>query len=182
MVPDVRRSETADAEPAFLQPGGGADLNGRQSAGHAVWRSQADRSAAVAQARIDIPDQKLTMNWSLRRNTNPAIEVSHTIELMFTTPPGFAHGGIASIAGMSIRRGKAGEATTLVGTAVELSNGLFVFGVAGGADQALRTIELFGSDGWIDIGVGYKDGQRAVLTVHTGDVGTRALKAALASP
>src|SRR5262249_12640974 len=34
-------------------------------------------------ADVEIPERKLAMTWSLRRNTDPGLPASHTVEIMF---------------------------------------------------------------------------------------------------
>ena len=54
----------------------------------------------AVRAEIEIPEPKVTVKWSLRRNTDKALPASHTIEIMFSLPPDFPNGGISNIAGI----------------------------------------------------------------------------------
>jgi hypothetical protein len=179
MVPEARR-EPAATERAFLQEVDAAGPHGSRHDGRSVWRAQLRASEAAAEADIEFPEQSLAMRWSLRRNSNPALEVSHTIELSFRVAPGFAHEGIASVTGISTRRDEQGEGTALAGAAVELSNGLFVFGLSAAEGDRRRNFQLLGDNAWIEIAIDYKDGRHAVLAIRKGDPGTRAVQAALA--
>jgi hypothetical protein len=52
---------------------------------------------------IEIPEQKISARWALGRNDDKALPASHTVELMFTLPPDFPHGGITNIPGVLMK-------------------------------------------------------------------------------
>ena len=56
----------------------------------------------IVQAR-EIPERRTTMTWLLRRNVDYALAASHTVEIVFNLPAGFAGGGIASVPGIMMK-------------------------------------------------------------------------------
>src|SRR5262249_5434091 len=83
---------------------------GNRYLGSAVWRiesvtpSPGQPPDLAIRADIEIPKQKMSMRWTLRRNNDKALPASHTVEVMFTLPPNFAHGGITSIPGVLMKQ------------------------------------------------------------------------------
>ena len=64
------------------------------------------------------------MTWSLRRNTDPALPASHTIEIMFKLPTDFAGGGISNVPGMLMKQAEQTRGVPLAGMAVKVTNGI----------------------------------------------------------
>ena len=50
-------------------------------------------------ADAEIPERRMTVAWSLRRNTDKALPASHTMEIKFNVPADFPGGGIANVPG-----------------------------------------------------------------------------------
>jgi hypothetical protein len=61
----------------------------------------------AVRADIDMPDRKISMTWTLRRDTESDSISSHTIEMMFKLPPDFAGSGILSVPGFWMKEGAA---------------------------------------------------------------------------
>src|ERR1700761_2421598 len=84
------------------------DSKGQQYAGSVVWRTEpvkanGNQPAGIAvRADIDIPDRKLKMTMSFRRNTDASLPASHVVELIFK-PQDFAGGGVTSVPGMLMK-------------------------------------------------------------------------------
>jgi hypothetical protein len=55
---------------------------------------------SAARADIEIPALNISIRWSLRRNDDRRLPASHTVEIVFTLPPDFPHGGISNVPGM----------------------------------------------------------------------------------
>ena len=74
------------------------DPKGKRFVGSAIWRTETvspgpGQPAELAiRADVEIPDRKLTMTWSLRRNTDQSLPASHTVEIMFRLPTGLPAG------------------------------------------------------------------------------------------
>src|SRR4029077_157635 len=73
------------------------EFSGRQFAGSVVWHTDSIIPAAgqppalAVRADIEIPDLEMTVRTELRRNDDDTMPASHTVELVFTLPPDFAH-------------------------------------------------------------------------------------------
>ncbi len=73
---------------------------GKQSVGTVVWRTEEVKGAAGqrpdigVRADIEIPDRKIKMTLTIRRNNDASLPASHTAELTFTLPPDFGRDGV----------------------------------------------------------------------------------------
>jgi hypothetical protein len=71
---------------------------GTQFVGSAVWRTErvaagpGQQPDVVVRAEIEIPELKVQVRLSLRRNDDKQLPASHKLEIVFTVPPDFPHG------------------------------------------------------------------------------------------
>jgi clan AA aspartic protease (TIGR02281 family) len=164
-----------------------ANPNGSQFGGSAVWRTERERvfpdqkSDVVVRADIEIPEQKLSARLSLRRNEDKQLPASHTIEIAFTLPPDFAHGGISNIPGVLMKQGETTRGVPLNGVAVKVTTKFFLIGLSNVDTDMRRNIQLLRERSWIDIPVVYGDGRRAIIAIEKGTPGERAFTEAFAA-
>jgi hypothetical protein len=156
------------------------DAAGKRYVGTAVWRLESIPPAAgkppdlAIRADIDIPDQKITARWSLRRNDDKTLPASHTVEVMFTLPPDFPHKGITSIPGVLMKQSESTRGVPLAGLAVKVTNNFFLIGLSSVEGDRARNIQLLKERGWFDIPLVYEDGRRAIIAIEKGTPGERA--------
>ena len=161
--------------------------NGTQFVGSAVWRTErvspgpGQKPDLVVRAEIDIPEQKISIRWSLRRNDDKQGPTSHTIEIMFTLPPDFSHGGISSIPGVLMKQGETTRGIPLNGIGVKVTANVFLIGLSSVDADMLRNLQLLKERSWFDIPVVYGDGKRAIIAIEKGTPGERAFTEAFAA-
>src|SRR4029077_9997022 len=95
----------------------------------------------AVRADVEIPERHITMTWSLRRNTDPALPASHTIEILFNLPADFPGGGIANVPGISMKQSEQARGTPLAGLAVKVTNGFFLIGLSAVETDQQRNIQ-----------------------------------------
>src|SRR5207302_129065 len=72
-----------------------ADPNGKRFVGSAIWRTEMVTPAPgqpaelAIRADVEVPERKLAMTWSLRRNTDKSLPATHTVEINFKLPADF---------------------------------------------------------------------------------------------
>lgn len=160
---------------------------GKRFVGSVVWRTEAVPPApgqppdVAVRADIEIPEQKLSARWSLRRNNDKALPASHTVEVMFTLPPDFAHGGITNIPGVLMKQNESTRGVPLAGLAVKVTNGFFLIGLSAVDTDVQRNLQLLKDKPWFDIPVVYNNGGRAILAMEKGPPGDRAFADAFAA-
>ena len=189
-VGDPRQSGTptaAVAQRVVLYEEDPADPAGKQYVGSAVWRSETvspgpgQPPEMAVRADIEIPERKIVMKWSLRRNNDKALPASHTIEIMFTLPADFSHGGIQNIPGILMKQAEQTRGVPLAGLAVKVTTNFFLIGLSSVESDMQRNVQLLKERTWFDVPIVYNDGRRAILAVEKGNPGERTFNDAFAA-
>jgi hypothetical protein len=160
------------------------DPQGKRYVGSAIWRTETVSPGPglapelAIRADIEIPERKLRMTWSLRRNTDKALPASHTIEIMFTLPADFAEGGIGNVPGVLMKQNEQARGVPLAGLAVKVTNGYFLIGLSAVDVDVQRNVQLLKERDWFDIPVVYTTGKRAILAMEKGTPGARTFEEA----
>ena len=160
---------------------------GKQYVGSAVWRTETVSPGSglapelEVRADLTIPERKMIVTWTLRRNTDQALPASHTIEIMFNLPPDFAGSGIANVPGVLMKDSEQARGVPLAGLAVKVTNGFFLIGLSAVDADVQRNMDLLKSRPWFDIPIVYNNGGRAILALEKGPPGDRAFAEAFAA-
>ena len=160
------------------------DPKGKRYVGSAVWRTETVSPGPglapelAIRADVDIPERRMRMVWSLRRNTDKALPASHTLEIMFTLPADFADGGISNVPGVLMKQNEQARGVPLAGLAVKVTNGYFLIGLSAVDIDKQRNIQLLKERDWFDIPIVYTNNKRAILAVEKGTPGRRAFEEA----
>jgi hypothetical protein len=160
------------------------DPQGKRYVGSALWRTETVSPGPglapelAVRADIEIPERKLRMTWSLRRNTDKALPASHTIEILFTLPADFPEGGIGNVPGVLMKQNEQARGVPLAGLAVKVTNGYFLIGLSAVEADQQRNIQLLKERDWFDVPVVYTTGKRAILAMEKGTPGARAFEEA----
>jgi hypothetical protein len=183
--PDAANAPAAAvAQKVVLYDEDSSDPQGKRYVGSALWRTETVSPGPglapelAIRADIEIPERKLRMTWSLRRNTDKALPASHTIEVMFTLPTDFQEGGIGNVPGVLMKQNEQARGVPLAGLAVKVTNGYFLIGLSAVDVDVQRNIQLLKERDWFDIPVVYTNGKRAILAMEKGTPGTRAFEEA----
>jgi mono/diheme cytochrome c family protein len=160
---------------------------GKRFVGSVVWRTETVSRGAnqpadvVVRADIEIPDRKMTMRWTLQRNAETSLPASHTVEVVFTLPPDFAHGGIQNVPGVLMKDSEKARGTLLAGLSVKVTDGYFLIGLSAVEPEMKQNLELLKGRPWLEVPIVYTDGRRAILAVEKGNPGDRAFNDAFAA-
>jgi hypothetical protein len=183
--------QTAAAPPAGTQPGvtaaqkvvlyeeDPADPNGKRFVGSAIWRTETvtpgpgQPPELAIRADVEVPERKLAMTWSLRRNTDKGLPATHTVEIMFKVPPDFPSGGISNVPGILMKQAEQTRGVPLAGLAVKVTPGFYLIGLSNADSDKDRNIQLLKERSWFDIPVVYNNNRRAILALEKGTPGER---------
>jgi hypothetical protein len=163
------------------------DPQGKRLLGTAVWRTEMmapapGRPAELAvRADVDIPERKMTMTWSLRRNADASLPASHTIEIMFNLPQDAPSGGVQNVPGVLMKQAEQTRGVPLAGLAVKVTPGFFLIGLSALEADMQRNIQLLKERAWFDIPMVYANNRRAILAMEKGTPGERAFSDAFAA-
>ncbi len=160
---------------------------GKRYVGTAIWTTEQVASGPgqppdiAVRAEIEIPEPKITVQWSLRRNTDKALPASHTIEIVFSLPPDFPNGSVSNIPGVLMKQAEQTRGVPLAGLAVKVTDGFFLIGLSSAATDVKRNIQLLKERAWVDMPVVYSNGRRAIVAIEKGTPGERAFAEAFAA-
>ncbi len=163
------------------------DPQGKRSVGSAIWRTEMTQAAPgrpaelMVKADIEIPDRRMTVTWSLRRNTDQSLPASHTIEIVFNMPADSPAGGVQNVPGVLMKQAEQTRGVPLSGLAVKVTPGFFLIGLSAVEADMQRNIQLLKERAWFDIPIVYNNNRRAILAVEKGTPGERAFNDAFAA-
>ncbi len=161
--------------------------DGKRFAGSVIWRNETVSPGPglapelAVRADVEIPERHLTMTWSLRRNSDPALQASHTIEIKFELPPDFTGGGVSNMPGILMKDSEEVRGMPLAGVGVKVTNRYFIIGLNATDADVQRNVQLLKTHEWFDIPIVYGNGSRALLTMEKGAPGDRAFAEAFAA-
>jgi len=152
---------------------------GNRYVGSAIWRTETvspgpGMSPELAvRADVEIPERRLAMTMSIRRNTDQALPASHTVEIIFNVPADFPFGGVANVPGLLMKEAEQSRGAPLTGLAVKVTTGFFLIGLSATEADLQRNMQLLKERGWFDIPMVYNNGRRAILAIEKGTPGER---------
>jgi hypothetical protein len=156
------------------------DPAGKRFVGSAIWRTETISPGPglppelAIRADVEIPERRIAMTWSLRRNSDPGLPASHTVEIMFKLPTDFASGGVSNVPGILMKQAEQSRGVPLAGLAVKVTNGFFLIGLSSVDADKERNVSLLKERSWFDIPVVYNNNRRAILALEKGTPGERA--------
>jgi hypothetical protein len=175
---DPTAQRVVPAQRVVLYEEDPADPNGKSYIGWAIWRTKTfslgpgEAPERAVLAEVEIPERRLAMTLSMRRNTDKALPASHTMEIMFNVPTDFPFGGISNVPGILLKEAEMTRGAPLSGLSVE--SNFFLLGLSAVESEKARNLQLLRERGWFDIPIVYKNGRRAIVAIEKGDPGERA--------
>jgi len=176
----VTQGGAAVAQRVVLYEEDPSDPQGKRFVGSAIWRTESvspgpGLPAEIAvRADVEIPERRIAMTWSLRRNSDPNLPASHTVEIMFRLPQDFPSGGVSNVPGILMKQAEQSRGTPLSGLAVKVTTGFFLIGLSSTEADRERNVQLLKERAWFDIPVVYNNNRRAILALEKGTPGERA--------
>ena len=147
IIPGTQQS-AAVAQHVVLYEEDPADPHGKRFVGSAIWRTEmvtrgpGQPPELAVRADIEVPERKMAMTLSLRRNTDKALPASHTVEIMFKLPADFPSGGISNVPGMLMKQAEQTRGVPLAGLAVKVTPGFFLIGLSNLEADKERNLQL----------------------------------------
>ncbi len=175
IAPVAQRVVLYDEDPSAPQ--------GKQYVGSVIWRTEPVKTAPGqppdigVRADIDIPERKLKMSLSIRRNTDASLPASHTAELTFVLPPDFGT-TVANVPGVLMKSNEQARGTPLAGLAVKVTDGFFLVGLSNVEADKSRNLQLLKERSWFDIPLVYANQRRSIIAIEKGAPGERAFNEA----
>jgi hypothetical protein len=163
------------------------DPQGKRFVGSAIWRTErvspgpGQPEEVAIRADVEIPERKLAMTWSLRRNNDQSLPASHTVEIMFRLPQDFPAGSVINVPGILMKQTEQTRGAPLAGHAVKVTDSYYLIGLSSFDADRENNLRMLKERGWFDIPVVYSNKRRAILAVEKGTPGDRAFAEAFAA-
>jgi len=155
------------------------------SLGSVVWSSPpanpGQGGGPGVRADVEIPDLKLHATMLLRKNVDPSLPASHTIDLRLAFEDGAPFKGVKDVGVPQMRREETPTPTALLGVRVVINDSYFLIGLNRTDADAQRNMDAIASSGWFDFPMLLPDGRIAKLTFEKGVDGDKIIASALAA-
>ncbi len=150
--------------------------------GSTVWSTipgpQDQPSGVAVQAEADIPDLKMHASMILRKNTDPTLQATHTIDLKFTFKEGAPFNGFKDVGLPQTRKLDSAASEALSAAKVKIGDDYFLFALAKGDQDAARNLDLMQTRAWFDFPLLLNDGRIAKLVFQKSAEGDAMLQKA----
>lgn len=151
------------------------------STGRVFWRLDSESAGqgrpieTIVRATVEIPDVGLSLDFTIRRNTDSAFPASHIIGLRFTSTGDPASQTVKEVGVPQFKseEGERGAPLSAINSA--LGDNLFVAALSNVPVEVERNIELILNRSWIDVPVRFASGRRGIITFEKGVSGSQTL-------
>jgi hypothetical protein len=163
------------------------DPQGKRFVGTVLWRTEMRPATPgrppelAVRADIDVPDRKMSVTLSFRRNTDASLPASHTVEIVFNLPADSPSGGVQKVPGVLMKQAEQTRGVPLAGLAVPVTPGYFLIGLSSLETDMQRNVQLLKERSWFDIPIIYNNNRRAILAMEKGTPGEQAFGQAFAA-
>jgi hypothetical protein len=150
--------------------------------GSTVWSTippAPGQPATVAvKAEADIPDLKMHAALILRKNTDPTLQATHTIDLKFTFADGAPFTGFKDVGLPQMRKLDATASEALSSVKVKISDDYFLIALAKGDQETRNNLDLMQTRAWFDFPLLLNDNRIAKLVFQKSTEGDAMLEKA----
>lgn len=151
------------------------------STGRVFWRLDSESAGqgrpieTIVRATVEIPDVGLSLDFTIRRNTDSAFPASHIIGLRFTSTGDPATQTVKEVGVPQFKseEGERGAPLSAINSA--LGDNLFVAALSNVPVEVERNIDLILNRSWIDVPVRFASGRRGIITFEKGVSGSQTL-------
>jgi len=152
------------------------------SLGSTTWSlipAAPNQPATVAvKAEADIPDLKMHATMTLRKNTDPTLQATHTIDLKFSFAPGAPITGFKDVGLPQMRKEDSTAAEALTSVKVKISDTYFLIALAKGENDTARNLDLMKTRAWFDFPLLLNDNRIAKIVFQKSPEGQAMLEKA----
>lgn len=153
--------------------------------GRVLWRLDSDTAGpgrpveTIVRATVEVAEAGLSLDFTIRRNTDSAFPASHIIGMRFTTTGEAANDAIREVGvpQFKLEEGERGAPLSAISSA--LGENLFVAALSNVPVEAERNLDLLRNRSWIDLPVRFASGRRGIITFEKGGAGSQTIGDAL---
>ncbi|WP_439497936.1 histidine kinase [Bosea sp. (in: a-proteobacteria)] len=153
--------------------------------GRVFWRLDSESAGqgrpveTIVRATIEVPDAGLSLDFTIRRNTDSAFPASHIIGLRFTRTGDATTDAIREVGVPQFKADENERGAPLSAISSALGDNLFVSALSNNPVEIDRNIDLMQNRNWVDIPVRFASGRRGIITFEKGVSGNQTLADAL---
>ena len=151
--------------------------------GSALWSTlpatSGQPSTLAVRIEVEIPEQKMHVTVTIRKNADPNLPATHTIDFRATFAEGAEIKGIQDMGLPQMRKSDATTGDSLSGVRVKISDSYYLVGLTRSDADAAHNLALLATRSWMDFPLLLNDERIAKLTFEKGDAGDRVIAQAL---
>ena len=148
------------------------------SLGSTVWSTippvPGHRETVAVKADADIPSLKMRASMTLRKNTDPKLQASYTIDLKFSFADGAPISGVKNVEPKMRNLGPTAS-QSLTSVNVKISDYYFLIALANGKQDSARNLDLIQTLDWFDFPLLLNDNRIAKLLFQKSSQGEAVL-------
>jgi hypothetical protein len=152
------------------------------SLGSTVWSlippAPGQPATIAVKAEADIPDLKMHATMTLRKNTDPTLQATHTIDLKFSFADGAPITGFKDVGLPQMRKEDSTAAEGLTSVKVKISDTYFLIALAKGETDTARNLDLMQTRAWFDFPLLLNDDRIAKVVFQKSPEGQAMLEKA----
>src|SRR5580692_7593232 len=152
------------------------------SLGSTVWSlippAPNQPGTVAVKAEADIPDLKMHATMTLRKNTDPTLQATHTIDLKFSFAEGAPVTGFKDVGLPQMRKEDSTAAEALTSVKVKISDTYFLIALAKGEADIARNLDLMQTRSWFDFPLLLNDDRIAKIDFQKSTEGQAMLEKA----
>jgi hypothetical protein len=152
------------------------------SLGSTVWSlippAPNQPGTVAVKAEADIPDLKMHATMTLRKNTDPTLQATHTIDLKFSFAEGAPIAGFKDVGLPQMRKEDSTAAEALTSVKVKISDTYFLIALAKGEADTARNLDLMQTRSWFDFPLLLNDDRIAKIVFQKSPEGQAMLEKA----
>jgi gag-polyprotein putative aspartyl protease len=153
--------------------------------GSATWTiispSQGEPSIPSVRIDIDIPEQKMHVSVTIRKNTDDRLPATHTIELHTTFANDAKIEGIKDMGIPQLRKENSPNGDAVSGIRLKFNASYYLVGLTRSDTDAAYNLDLLATRPWFDFPLLLRDDKIAKITVAKGESGNRIMAEALSA-
>jgi hypothetical protein len=147
--------------------------------GSTVWStippSPGQPATVAVKADADIPDLKMHASMTLRKNTDPTLHATHTIDLNFALADGAPITGFKDVAAPQMHEPDTPTSEALTSVKVKVSDVHFLIALADGDQDSARNFDLMQTRAWFEFPLLLNDDRIAKLAFQKSSEGVAML-------
>lgn len=169
----------AVGQQALLYEERGGTQSGSVERGNVVWSvveespNEGEPAEPAIRGNLTMPDSKVEMKLTIRRNTDQSIPASHLIEIVFNVPEDFSGGVIDNVQRITFKDTEQAPGNPLIAVPSKIADNFFIIWLNDARTAQDTNLSLMRRLQWIDIPISYRNGRRALISLEKGIPGEK---------